>query len=168
MNFLTATLPCSENAFCFPSLVGPSHSELHYSLSYVGGPHFEKCGSVTFNLLFLRWVCHLLLPSSDGVCHIQLSYSQLGISLFYSLFHMWVHQLLKLHYFHRFSIEITSSHFLHFWVCQTVKNFLVSGASATYTYSQYVDPPRIQTLPLAGTLNVRSPFTIFIYVGLSH
>ena len=34
----------------FPSLLGPPHSELHYSPSHVGPSHCEKCGSATSSL----------------------------------------------------------------------------------------------------------------------
>ena len=34
----------------FPSLVGPQHSKLHYSLSNVGLSYCEKCGSATFSI----------------------------------------------------------------------------------------------------------------------
>ena len=50
----------SYSQLSFPSLVDPPNSELYYSPLYLGPPHYEKCGSVTFSIFFFRWVRQLL------------------------------------------------------------------------------------------------------------
>ena len=50
----------SYSQLSFPSLVDQPNSELYYSPLYLGPPHYEKCGSVTFSIFFFRWVRQLL------------------------------------------------------------------------------------------------------------
>ena len=142
----------------------------------MGGPHFAKCWSITFNVLFLRWICHLLFPSVHvGLPHSTSNFSSGYITFLFFFSHVGPPVFETVYYFHSFSIQITSSHFLHLWVshimsytipphmwvCHTVKSFL-SGGSATYSYSEYVDPPHIQTLQPSGYseyfLHVKSSF----------